>query len=58
MVYLEFFPQRLLDTVVLNPHLSADKIKSRPEVEDLLATGDNCNAVTKKILNRLTEGVG
>jgi len=42
---------------MLNPHPFADEIKRHPEVEVLLATGDNRAEVMKKVLNWLTEGV-
>jgi nucleoside-triphosphatase len=49
--------QKVLGTIMLNPHPFADEIKRRPEVEVLLVTRDNRAEVMKKVLNWLTEGV-
>jgi nucleoside-triphosphatase THEP1 len=57
MVSLEFFPKKVLGTIMLNPHPFADEIKRRPEVEVLLVTRDNRTEVMRKVLNWLTEGV-
>jgi nucleoside-triphosphatase len=47
--------KRVLGTVMLNSHPSADEIKRHPEVEVLLVTRDNCNEVMEKVLDWLTE---
>ena len=49
--------QRVLGTIMLNPHPFADEIKRRPEVEVLLVTRDNRPQVMDRVLNWLTEGV-
>ena len=51
MVSLEFFPKKVLGTIMLNPHSLADEIKRHPEVETLLVTRDNRTEVIKKVLN-------
>ena len=48
---LEFFPEKVLGTIMLNPHPFAGHIKRHPEVEVLLATRDNRTEVLKKVLN-------
>jgi nucleoside-triphosphatase THEP1 len=57
MVSLEFFPKKVLGTIMLNPHPFADAIKRHPEVETLLVTRDNRAEVMRKVLNWLMEGV-
>jgi nucleoside-triphosphatase len=47
--------QKVLGTIMLNPHPFADEIKRRPEVEVLLVTRDNRTEIMKKVLNWLTE---
>jgi len=42
---------RVLGTIMLNPHPFADEIKRHPEVEVLLMTRDNRTEVMKKVLN-------
>ena len=49
--------QKVLGTIMLNPHPFADEIKRHPEVEPLLVTRDNSTKVMRKILNWLIEGV-
>jgi nucleoside-triphosphatase len=49
--------QKVLGTIMLNPHPFADEIKHHPEVETILVTRDNRAEVMKKVLNWLTEGV-
>jgi nucleoside-triphosphatase THEP1 len=56
MVSLEFFPKKVLGTIMLNPHPFADEVKRHPEVETLLVTRDNRTEVMKKVLGWLTEG--
>jgi nucleoside-triphosphatase len=46
--------QKVLGTIMLNPHPFADEIKCHPGVETLLVTRDNRSEVTKKILDWLT----
>jgi nucleoside-triphosphatase len=48
--------QKVLGTIMLNPHPFADEIKRHPEVETLLVTRDNRTEVMKKVSNWLTEG--
>jgi nucleoside-triphosphatase len=48
--------QKVLGTIMLNPHPFADEIKRHPKVETLLVTRDNRTEVMKKILNWLAEG--
>ena len=48
--------QKVLGTIMLNPHPFADDIKRHPEVEVLLVTRDNRTEVMQKILDWLTEG--
>jgi len=48
--------KKVLGTIMLNPHPFADEIKSHPEVETLLITGDNRAEVMGKVLDWLTEG--
>jgi len=57
MVSLEFFPKRVLGTIMLNPHPFADEIKRHPEVETLLITRDNPSEVTKEVITWLMAGV-
>jgi nucleoside-triphosphatase THEP1 len=57
MVSLEFFPKKVLGTVMLNPHPFADEIKRHPEIEVLLVTRDNRTEVMNKLLNWLTDVV-
>jgi len=57
MVSLEFFPRKVLGTIMLNPHPFANEIKRHPKVEVLLVTRDNRTEVTKKVLTWLTEAV-
>ena len=54
MVSLEFLPERVLETIVLNPHPFADEIKCHPEVEVLPVTRDNRAEVMRKVLVWLT----
>lgn len=49
--------QKVLGTIMLNPHPFADEIKRRPEVETLLVTRDNRTQVMRKVLDWLMEGV-
>jgi len=42
---------RVLGTIMLNPHPFADEIKRHPEVEVLLMTRDNRTEVMKKVLD-------
>ena len=49
--------QKVLGTIMLNPHPFADEIKSHPEVETLLVTRDNRTEVMGKVLTWLTEMV-
>jgi len=42
---------RVLGTIMLNPHPFADEIKRHPEVEVLLVTRDNRTEVMKKVLD-------
>ena len=49
--------QKVLGTIMLNPHPFADEIKRHPEVEVLLVTRDNRTEVMRKVLNWLMEGV-
>jgi formylmethanofuran dehydrogenase subunit A len=53
LVSLEFFPNKVLGTTMLNPHPFAGEIKRHPEVEVLLAARDNRTEVMKKVLNWL-----
>ena len=48
--------QKVLGTIMLNPHPFADEIKRHPEVEVLLVTRDNRTEVMNKVLNWLIEG--
>jgi len=48
--------QKVLGTIMLNPHPFADEIKRHPEVETLLVTRDNRTGVMNKVLNWLMEG--
>jgi nucleoside-triphosphatase THEP1 len=57
MVSLEFFPEKVLGTITLNPHPFADEIKRQPEIETLLVTTDNRTEAMRKVLNWLMEGV-
>jgi nucleoside-triphosphatase THEP1 len=54
-VSLEFFPRKVLGSIILNPHTFADAMKRRPEVEVLLVTRDNRPEVMEKVLNWLME---
>jgi nucleoside-triphosphatase len=47
---------KVLGTIMLNPHPFADEIKRRPEVETLMVTRDNRTEVMRKVLHCLTEG--
>jgi nucleoside-triphosphatase len=47
--------QKVMGTIMLNPHPSADEIKRRPEVETLPVTRDNRPEVMRKVLNWLME---
>ena len=49
--------QKVLDTIMLNPHPFTEEIKRHREVEVLLVTRDNRTEVMNKVLNRLIEGV-
>jgi len=49
--------QKVLGTIMLNPHPCADEIKRRPEVETLLVTGDSGAEVMRKVSNWLADGV-
>jgi nucleoside-triphosphatase len=49
--------QKVLGTIMLNPHPFADKIKRHPEVEVLLVTRDNRTEVMQKAIDWLMEGV-
>ena len=53
MVSLEFFPKKVLDTIMPNLHPFPGEIKRHPEVEVLLVTRDNRNEVIKKVLDWL-----
>jgi nucleoside-triphosphatase THEP1 len=57
MASLEFFPKKVLGTIMLNPHPFADEIKRHPEVETLLLTRDNRTEVMKKVLTWLMKGI-
>ena len=46
--------QKVLGTIMLNPHPCADEIKRHPEVEALPVTGDNRAEVMKKVLTWLS----
>jgi len=48
--------QKVLGTIMLNPHPFADEIKRHPEVETLLVTRDNRAEVMRKVLTWLMEG--
>jgi nucleoside-triphosphatase len=48
---------KVLGTIMLNPHPFADEIKRRLEVETLLVTRDNRTEVMIKVLSWLTEEV-
>jgi nucleoside-triphosphatase len=48
--------QKVLGTIMLNPHPFADEIKRHPEVEVLLVTRDNRTEVMRKVLDWLMEG--
>ena len=56
MVSLEFFPKKVLSSIMLNPPF-ADEIKRHPEVEVLLVTTDNRTEVMRKVLDWLMEEV-
>jgi hypothetical protein len=47
--------QKVLGTVMLNPHPFADEIERHPEVETLLVTRDNRTGAMKEVLDRPTE---
>jgi nucleoside-triphosphatase len=49
--------KRVLGTIMLNPHLFADKIKHHPQAKTLLVTRDNRNQVLGELLNWLAEGI-
>jgi nucleoside-triphosphatase THEP1 len=49
--------QKVLGTIMLDPHPFADEIKRHPEVETLLVTRNNRTEVMNKVLNWLAEGV-
>jgi nucleoside-triphosphatase len=49
--------KRVLGTIMLNPHLFADKIKHHPQAKTLLVTSDNRNQVLGELLNWLAEGI-
>jgi nucleoside-triphosphatase THEP1 len=49
--------QKVLGTIMFNPHRLAGEIKRHPEVEVLLVTRDNRTQVMKKVLNWLREGM-
>ena len=49
--------QKVLGTIMLNPHPFADEIKRHPKVETLLVTRDNRTKVMGKVLTWLTEMV-
>jgi hypothetical protein len=53
IAFLEFFPKKVLGTIMLNPHPFADASKRHPEVETLLVTRDNHTEVVNKVLNWL-----
>ncbi|MGA8849582.1 MAG: nucleoside-triphosphatase [Dehalococcoidia bacterium] len=46
--------QKVLGTIMLNPHPFADEIKRHLEIEVLLVTRDNRTEVMKKVLSWLT----
>jgi nucleoside-triphosphatase len=46
---------KVVGTIMLNPHPFADEIKHHPEVEVLLVTRDNRPQAMKKVLDWLTE---
>jgi hypothetical protein len=56
VVSLEFFPKKVLGSIILNPHTFAGEVKRHPEVETLLVTRDNRPEVMEKVLNWPTEG--
>jgi hypothetical protein len=56
MVCLDSFPEKVLGTMMLNPHPFGGEIKRRPEVETLLVTRDKRPEVMKKVLNWLMKG--
>jgi nucleoside-triphosphatase len=47
--------QKVLGTIMLNPHPVADEIKRHPEVETIPVTRDNRPEVMRKVLNWLME---
>ena len=49
--------QKVLGTIMFNPHPFTDEIKRHPEVEVLLVTRDNRTQVMNKVLNWLWEGM-
>jgi len=49
--------QKVLGTIMLNPHPFTNRIKRHPEVEVLLVTRYNRTQVMKKVLNWLREGM-
>ena len=49
--------KRVLGTIMLNPHLFADKIKHHPQVKTLLVTRDSRTQVLGELLNWLAEGI-
>jgi nucleoside-triphosphatase THEP1 len=55
MVSLEFFPKKVLGTIMLNSRPFADEINRHPEVEVLLVTRDARTEVMKKVLHWLAE---
>jgi len=51
MVSLEFFPQRVLGTIMPNLHPFAHEIKRHPEVKTLLVARDNRTEIRRKALD-------
>jgi len=49
--------QKVLGTIMFNPHPFTDEIKRHPEVEVLLVTRGNRTQVMNKVLNWLREGM-
>jgi nucleoside-triphosphatase THEP1 len=57
MVSLEFFPKKVLGTIMLNSRPFADEINRHPEVEVLLVTRDARTDVLNRVLKWLSGGV-
>ena len=52
-----FFPEKILGTIMLNSHPFAGEIKRHPEVEVLLVARDNRTEVMRKVSTSLAEAV-